>query len=401
MHMVSPVPFESISLPSEEMRQLLARMLAKDPEDRPSAAALSAELVPSSHATVAPTLISLTPSDREAKKSVRRDSLWTMRFRGPRSVAAVSLIAAMVVGVVAGIRFARPHRAAPELTSMVRLAGGKFTMGRSREELDAACQALGADCRSQTLDREQPAHQVTIDPYFLDENEVDNSHFVAWLTMAGSTKIDVDPESGAKRFVKTQAGMLLVDGYFPYSGILIGDDDRFAVRPGSETVPVVQVTWDAARLYCESVGKRLPTEAEWEFAARGSASREYPWGAAGPQGCDAVTYGRADGLPCASLPVGPVSTSSASQDWTPERVHDMAGNVSEWVQDAFTLPYYPDCGSCINPRVDNPPPNQDDVRVFRGGGWGNMIFLRASSRGRWGRWSLSTGIGFRCAAKAE
>src|SRR5262249_13557242 len=99
--------------------------------------------------------------------------------------------------------------------------------------------------------------------------------------------------------------------------------------------------------------------------------------------------------------LGPADVGSSPQDRTPEGVVDLAGNVSEWVEDAFLSPFYPDCGSCENP-VSEPADGAADVyRVFRGGAWSNTIASRTSARGRWLEAAPGQFLGVRCAASAE
>jgi len=125
--------------------------------------------------------------------------------------------------------------------------------------------------------------------------------------------------------------------------------------------PVVDVTWEAALAYARSVGGALPTETQWELAARGLASREYPWGDAEPD-CDLAHYGGCEPrgtLPVKSLPAGA----------TPVGVHDLAGNVWEWVTPDWFEPRM---------RFGNP-----ETRRMRGGSFvEDEFFLRAANRNR-------------------
>jgi formylglycine-generating enzyme required for sulfatase activity len=180
-------------------------------------------------------------------------------------------------------------------------------------------------------------------------------------------------------------------------GLEYAGDGTLRVRPDYAKKPIVQLTWDAARLYCEWRGKRLPTEAEFEMAMRGTTSRRFPWGDE-DAACADVVLGRYEGLRCASLPHGPQDVESSPRDWTPEGIADLGGNVSEWVYDAFELPYYPSCGDCVNPRHDPQSPQAEEMRVFRGGAWANTLFAHTSARGRWKRHWMADNIGFRCAA---
>lgn len=141
--------------------------------------------------------------------------------------------------------------------------------------------------------------------------------------------------------------------------------------------PVVNVTWGQAMAYAESLDGRLPTEEEWEFAARGEASRIYPWGD-DPPACDRAHFDACEPrstLPVMSLPAGA----------TPEGVHDLAGNVWEWViPDWYLLGNFPASNA---------------VRMSRGGSFRDEpFFLRASNRNKgfgFQEWFASDNLGFR------
>ena len=160
-------------------------------------------------------------------------------------------------------------------------------------------------------------------------------------------------------------------------------DPGHAYAPGEGRHPVVNVTWDEAWAYAESLSGRLPTETEWEFAARGEASRTYPWGDEPPT-CDRAHFGVCE--PRSTLPV-----MSSPAGATPEGVHDLAGNVWEWVvPDWYLLGNFP----------SNP-----ETRMSRGGSFRDEpFFLRASNRNR-GRgfqaWFRMDNLGFRVVWPAE
>jgi formylglycine-generating enzyme required for sulfatase activity len=168
-----------------------------------------------------------------------------------------------------------------------------------------------------------------------------------------------------------------------------------AERPGRDEHPINCVTWHQAHTFCEWTGKRLPTEEEWEYAARGSDGRKYPWGneAAGPQylnGCDTAciglgrsrstpwhsafdwTDGYADTAPVASFPRGR----------SPFGLYDMAGNVEEWTASSYAA------GSQSG---------ASDRRVVRGGGWNGDRAFETGHRGASEPTMVSPTLGFRCA----
>ena len=141
--------------------------------------------------------------------------------------------------------------------------------------------------------------------------------------------------------------------------------------------PINCVDWYQARGYCEWLGKRLPTETEWEYAAKGSQGRKYAWGDSEPGGQLCWKRGNAR--------LGTCAVASYLQGNTPQGLRDMGGNVWEWTSsEACPIPQKA-CGAA--------------ARVFRGGGWGNddAGFVRATSRGVDLPTSRLDFVGFRCA----
>jgi formylglycine-generating enzyme required for sulfatase activity len=263
--------------------------------------------------------------------------------------AAQRIPSALLVALLLGM--AEPCLAADG--DMVRLAGGTFTMGSDRGLAD-----------------ERPPHVLTLKPFWLDRRPVTNAEFAAFLQRIGDTKNDrgqhlFDWDDGDARLHKVSG--------------------QWRADAGYEDHPVNESSWFGARDFCAAQGKRLPSEAEWEFAARGSEGRTYPWGEAPPDPARArygVGYGQA--VAVGSLPDGA----------TPEGVLDMAGNVHQWTASiAAPYPYRADDG-----RED---PDRFADRVTRGG----AADTRADTlRGTWRGASVSRGsrsghhnIGFRCA----
>jgi formylglycine-generating enzyme required for sulfatase activity len=376
----------------------LRRGLAADPAQRfPSMTALLDAIEPP------PRPQRLTPEPQGAPVAAQ-----AVDHRAGRRRAIWAAVAVAVASAAAwtAYRMTRgpgspPKQRPPALAGMIWFPGGTFRMGRTAEEVERECKRLGADCIRTLVDREQPAREVTLSPFYLDEREATNEEVARWLAMmAPSIEMRVDDEYKVPRWVYL-SGVLLLDLLPPYAGIVRNADGSFQARPGDEHEPVGQITWDGAALYCKGRGKRLPTEAEWEFAARGRTARRFPWGEQEPR-CDEVAWGRNKGMPCApaSLEPGPLPVGTAALDRTPEGVRDLGGNVMEWVQDQFIKPYLPECGKCVDPVIEQPVPLHEDMRVLRGGSWADAWHMtRSTMRARWKRTEVMVNAGVRCASR--
>jgi formylglycine-generating enzyme required for sulfatase activity len=207
---------------------------------------------------------------------------------------------------------------------MVYVSSGTFLMGSGEDDPEANFDEL-------------PQHLVSLDGFWIDQTEVTNAQFVQFLNDHGNI--------GQQR---TQ--MLILDkGYTQISKV----GDEFVTTGHAHDRPVVMVTWHGAAAYCQWAGGRLPTEAEWEYAARGPEGNLYPWGSEPPT-CDLANHGRCVGVPADA------SSHPAGASWC--GALDMAGNVWEWVSDWFGT--YPD-----TPQENPTGPATGEVPVLRGGGW--------------------------------
>ena len=203
---------------------------------------------------------------------------------------------------------------------------------------------------------EQPLHTVMLDAYSIDKYEVTNARYKACVDAGGC-----EPPQEASSYTRAV-----------YFG-----------NPEFADYPVIQVNWHQASAFCAWEGKRLPTEAEWEKAARGTDGRIYPWGDQAPTQELANFDGNVgDTTPVGSYPAGA----------SPYGVMDMAGNVWEWVNDWYDGSYYSQSPS------ENPQgPASGEYRVLRGGSWDSYVFsVRSASRlfNGPGIWYYS--FGFRC-----
>lgn len=157
---------------------------------------------------------------------------------------------------------------------------------------------------------EAPLHRVFVRDFWIERHKVTNAEFAAFLNATG-----LRPPGSERRY----------DEDDPDARIHVSDG-RWTVDPGFDDHPVVEVSWFGARDFCHWKGRRLPTEAEWEKAARGDDLRPYPWGTARPAADTAVFGGPYNATaPVAARPRGA----------SPYRVEDMLGNLREWTSTSF------------------------------------------------------------------
>jgi formylglycine-generating enzyme required for sulfatase activity len=229
----------------------------------------------------------------------------------------------------------------PEIAGMVYVPEGQFVMGSTLDDL--------IDMASQD---EFPQRTIWLDGYYIDVHEVTNAQYKVFLDSIG-----LEPPH------------LWVDGNYPI---------------GRDGYPVVDISWYDAVEYARFVGKRLPTEAEWEKAARGDDGRRFPWG----QKFDKHLV-EMDGLvPVMSIP-GNVS---------PYGVFDMSGNAAEWVDDWYA-PYPREEGDEIPKEITTRQQSYSDQKhkVYRGGGFNTFgKYLRCANREREKPGRKWRYIGFRC-----
>ncbi|MBE7529747.1 MAG: protein kinase [Chloroflexi bacterium] len=219
-------------------------------------------------------------------------------------------------------------------------------------------------------------HEVTLDSYYMDVYEVTVAQYAVFINELGG-------------YVSRCNGFLCLATHFETLNSYLTDDlTGYIARAGYENYPINNVTWHGADAYCHWVGGRLPTEAEWEYAAGGGDGRRYPWGDAEPDETLAVF-----GSPLfATLQ----AVDSHPDGRSPFGLYHMAGNVREWVQDGYDPIYY-DRGETVNPSA--PRQNNYSSRVIRGGGYRSPIAdLRLTNRDniRAVEFQGIPDVGFRC-----
>jgi len=232
---------------------------------------------------------------------------------------------------------------------MVFVPGGRFDMGSDKTQPDAE-------------DDEIPRHSVALSSFWLDQTEVTNAQFARCVAAEACTP--------------------------PYPPVLAIHEGYYE-GPEYASYPAINVDWQHGQNYCNWAGGQLPTEAQWEYAARGPNGRLYPWGDRPP---DETLLNYAE-IVNNTTPVGSY-TDGAS--WV--GAFDMAGNVWEWTADWYR--FYPS-----TPQINPTGPDRGPGHVLRGGSWyDGASFVRSANRyvvreayAEYGRpRSYGFGVGFRC-----
>lgn len=250
-----------------------------------------------------------------------------------------------------------------DLTDMVFIAAGEFQMGCDPNHND------GIECRPDSL----PLHSVFLDSYYIDKTEVTNAQYARCVA----------------------AGICELPGTETWGGAPYYYDSDHANHP------VHMVLWDQANDYCTWIGKRLPTEAEWEKAAHGTDPQAYPWGDSGPS-CELVNMEHFNSSCPGEHYAGfafPQMAGSYPTGASPYGVLDMSGNMIEWVNDWYSEEYY------ANSPYDNPTgPTSGTSKVLRGGSFFDFMTLSERSANHPEKLTFSFGVGvdfgFRCATSA-
>lgn len=253
---------------------------------------------------------------------------------------------------------------------MVKIPAGRFQMG------------------SNDFADEKPIHSVDVSAFYMDETEVTMEKF--WECVKAGR---CDPPWKTVKWDNIRQEDMKTDSQFCNAN-----------SRGRGKHPVNCVDWNQAQAFCRWAGKRLPTEAEWEYAARGTTGRKYPWGNPEPDksnstilnacGTECVEMAKKKGLTWTAMyeindgweTTAPVGTFK--RDKSPFGVLDLGGNVSEWVSDLYTECYKkPGC------------PTNPNARVLRGGSWSNFDpqDARAADRDRNAPANRGDSVGFRCA----
>jgi len=245
---------------------------------------------------------------------------------------------------------------------LLNIPAGNFLMGSSDADISNYLKLFSGSLRSWFTD-EQPQHTVYLDAFWIDQTDVTNAQYAKCV---------------AAKFCRAPAN------------ISSGRRNAYYGNSGFADYPMVNVDWNMAKAYCEWAGRKLPTEAEWEKAARGTDGRIFPWGS--EVDCNKANYrdcvgdtSRVGSYPAGASPYGAL---------------DMAGNVSEWVADWYDSAYYWFNNAYSGIRTSSNPtgPDYGQSKVLRGGNWDYFSDgMRTASRADNDPTFAESDIGFRCA----
>ncbi len=244
---------------------------------------------------------------------------------------------------------AQPKGNGLDQSEMVFVPAGLFLMGAAEDDALA-------------MNWEKPQHEVTLDAYWIDKYEVTNAQFAKCV----ASGYCVQPRQGGSKTRESYYG-----------------------NPDFADYPVIYVDWNQASYYCSWVGKRLPSEAEWEKAARGTAGQVYPWGNSEETDLLMNINRLQDG--------DTEKVGSFPEGQSPYGAMDMGGNVWEWTADRFDRDYY------ANSPAQNPlGAAEGEEHAVRGFSWAYSFPNKAiTARNKANTYAYTYDLGFRCALSAE
>jgi len=280
-------------------------------------------------------------------------TLWLVIALIPRAVTAASKPStelARHLTAIASLATSSPMQTIP---------AGEFVLGSKRIDDDPY------GLRTQFDDTELPQNRVWLDAYAMDRDEVSLGEYLKFIQQRKQ-----QPPDELQKLIWHVITVHSVS-------------DQTLTR-----WPALYVTWHEAKEFCQAREKRLPTEAEWEKAARGTDGRLFPWGEEAPESRLAM-FGQHH---VHEIPIL-AAVDSHDDGKSPYGLHHMAGNVAEWVQDWFGFDYY-----AYMPERNPSGPASGRYKSVRGGSWkSNPIMLRTATRGGSPPDQRSATIGFRCA----
>jgi len=248
---------------------------------------------------------------------------------------------------------------------MVLIPAGEFVMGTSEEQIEKYLKEH-RDWKREWLEPEKPDHKVRLDAFFMDAHLVTNAQYALFLNGCGK----VNDEDGNELIYQHDWGVHKVNG-------------DWKPQKGFEKHPIINVTWYGARQYAQWADKQLPTEAQWEKAARGGKGLEYATqdGTLNPQLANYSESKIKKTMPVGQYPPNPYG------------LYDMSGNVWEWCYDWYHEEYYKN-----SPDKNPTGSSKGEYRISRGGSWSDVALgMRCAYRIETGPWSGLNYVGFRCA----
>ncbi|MEO8608145.1 MAG: SUMF1/EgtB/PvdO family nonheme iron enzyme [Chloroflexota bacterium] len=291
-------------------------------------------------------------------------------------------------GGTGGAQAAVPRLLEGIISPVRNVDGGTFDMGTSASEVATAVNecvnTYQANCEVAWGEDSAPMHQVTINPFSMEVTEVTYAQYLAFLNSMGPNSHRTGCEG--KLCIATRAED-------PNSNVIF-DSANYRVLDVISDFPVTAVTWYGAKSYCEAIGRRLPTEAEWERAARGPQDKLYPWG-----NTFATDYAKTSRpKPADPSLAGAVKVGSYPSGASDFGVLDMAGNVAEWVSDWYSPSYYTQLAQTGQAVLNPQGPPAGTEKVVRGGSWDTPpFFSRSVHRQSSEPQNQALWLGFRCA----
>lgn len=292
-----------------------------------------------------------------------------------------------------------PEQLSFVVSTLVEVGGGTFRMGTTQDEGQAAvaeCSTRdGGNCPASDVADSIPPHDVTISPFRIEQFEVSVSQYVAFLNYIA----EQNPGTIRPHLTECNGPCILARGDLggEFSDIIYNEEtQRYSVAPAGidrSNFPMTFVMWEGAQSYCRTIGRELPTEAQWERAARGPNNYIYPWGqqwdptAANTRRSGEDRTGLGGTVQVDTYPTG-------QSDYGP---FNMAGNVAEWTRDWYSASIYQERANSGQTITDPTGAGFGEERVVRGGSWdavplySRTVHRRSESPGTPGPW-----LGFRC-----
>ncbi len=275
-------------------------------------------------------------------------------------------------------------------TPLRQVDGGTFIIGTTPQEVaqavDECVNVYQGNCQLSYGEDSAPPHNVTIDPFFMEDKEVTYDQYMAFLNSMGPNSHRTGCQG--QLCIATRAEE-------PNSNVIF-DSANYRVNNAILNYPVAGVTWYGASAYCAAIGRRLPSEAEWEHAGRGATNSLYPWGDTFDVTLARTSRPREENTAL----VGPKAVGSYPTG--AYSLYDMSGNVAEWVNDWYSATYYTQQASSSSAVVNPQGPPAGTEKVVRGGSWDSVpFFSRSVHRQSAPPNDQKLWIGFRCASNTS